>query len=164
MKIILLTLLSITFSSNVVATQNYTIYLVRHAEKQTNIKDPSLTQCGMKRAEQLAMLLSQADIKNIYSTNYRRTVETATPLSKHIQIQIKHYDPRDLKKIAKQLRNQKENAVVVGHSNSTPQLAALLSDKQVEPLTELDYQLLYQIQFSDKHKTITVFKQPLLCN
>jgi len=165
MKLLLLLLiLYMLINFNVLATQTYTVYLVRHAEKQKEIKNPSLTQCGILRAKQLATMLSQAKIKSIYSTNYRRTVETATPLSKNTQLLIKHYDPRNLNQIAQQLRDRQENAFVVGHSNTTPQLAALLSDQEVEPLTERDYQQLYQIQFSDKQKTMTVFKQPLNCD
>ena len=39
----------------------FTIYLVRHAEKEisaANPKDPPLTPCGVKRAESLAVLLN----------------------------------------------------------------------------------------------------------
>ena len=64
------------------ASDNFTLYLVRHAEKQADSKNPPLTQCGEERAKQLASLLSKAQIKSVYSTNYQRTMSTATPLSK----------------------------------------------------------------------------------
>ena len=49
-------------------SNSYSIYLVRHAEKQMDKDDPDLTQCGEFRAKQLASILENANIKNIYST------------------------------------------------------------------------------------------------
>jgi hypothetical protein len=42
-------------------------------------------------------------------------------------------------------------------------LTELLIDRKVAPLTEDDYQFLYQVQFIGKQKTLTIFKQPLNC-
>ena len=50
---------------------DYTLYLVRHAEKQTDTNDPSLTYCGQQRAIQLASLLSKTPIEQVYSTSYK---------------------------------------------------------------------------------------------
>jgi phosphohistidine phosphatase SixA len=145
------------------ASDNFTLYLVRHAEKQTEGKNPRLTQCGKERAEQLAILLSVADIKSIYSTSYQRTMSTAAPLSRKKNIAIKHYDPRELEQYSLHLKQLKENALIVGHSNTTPQLTQLLSNQKVAALSEKEFQTLYQVQFIEGQSYLTKLTQPLTC-
>ncbi len=146
------------------ASDNFTLYLVRHAEKQADSKNPPLTQCGKARAKQLSTLLSTANVKSIYSTSYQRTMSTAAPLSNKQKIAIKNYNPKQLEQFSLHLKQRKENSLIVGHSNTTPQLTHLLSGQQVESLSEDDYQTLYQIQFIDKQTVLTQFMQPLVCS
>lgn len=141
----------------------YAIYLVRHSEKQSGQPDPLLTKCGIQRAEQLATLLSGVKLEAIYSTDYRRTLATAAPSAKRLGLTVKTYSPAALQQLAKGLTEQKQTVLVVGHSNTTPMLAKLLSGQAVKPLTEQDYQQLYQIQFIDQQVSLTVFKRPLRC-
>lgn len=145
------------------ASDNFTLYLVRHAEKQADSKNPPLTQCGEERAKQLAMLLSTANIKSVYSTNYQRTMSTAAPLSSRQNIAIKNYDPKQLEQFSLHLKDHKENALIVGHSNTTPQLTQLLSNQKVDDLTEKEYQMLYQVQFIEGRSQLTLLNQPLSC-
>ena len=164
MKKLTLMIASILLLQPCLASDNFTLYLVRHAEKQTDSKNPPLTQCGKARAKQLATLLSNAEIKSVYSTSYQRTMSTAAPLAKKQHVAIKHYNPKQLEQFALHLKLQKENTLIVGHSNTTPQLTQLLSGHQVEALSEDNYQRLYQIQFVDKQTILTKFMQPLICN
>ncbi|PKG81615.1 histidine phosphatase family protein [Colwellia sp. 75C3] len=145
------------------ANDNFTLYLVRHAEKQMKSKNPALTQCGKKRAQQLATLLSTANIESIYSTSYQRTMSTAAPLSKKQKIAIKNYNPKQLEQFSLHLKQRKENALIVGHSNTTPQLTQLLSDVDVTELGEKEFQTLYQITFVEGVSQLTLLKQPLNC-
>ena len=163
MKKILLIIGFSLFSFCSFAVDDYSIYLVRHAEKLMDVKNPALTACGETRAEQLADLLSKTDITSIYSTSYQRTMQTATPLASLQNIAIKNYNPKQLEKFALQLRQRKNNALVVGHSNTTPMLVELLTKQTVAPLTEQDYQYLYQVQFVNEQPILTVFQQPLNC-
>lgn len=146
------------------ANDNFTLYLVRHAEKQADTKNPPLTECGKERAKQLATLLSTANIKSIYSTSYQRTMSTAAPLSNNKKIAIKNYDPRQLEQFALHLKQHKENALIVGHSNTTPQLTNLLNDQKVDAMDEKYYQALYQVQFNAGKAQLTSLKQPLSCS
>ncbi len=146
------------------AQDSFSIYLVRHAEKQVSKDDPKLSQCGELRAKQLATILEHTAIKQVYSTPYRRTMATAAPFSQQQQLAIKQYSPAKLEQFAQQLLQQKANTLVVGHSNTTPQLAALLSEIAVEDITEKQYRNLYQIQVSDNGKTLTLLTQPLTCH
>jgi len=145
------------------AQDSFSIYLVRHAEKQSELKNPSLTACGLVRANQLAHTLSKAKITSVYSTSYQRTRQTAQALADLTGLAVKNYNPSNLEQLAVQLQQNKENTLIVGHSNTTPALAELLSGQKVDPLTEDDYQFLYQIQFVGKKTILTLFKQPLVC-
>lgn len=120
-------------------TASHEIYLVRHAEKQTG-ENPSLTPEGMRRAETLAALLADAGMTHIHSTDYKRTLETAAPVAKQTGLKVQIYDPSDLDAFAEQLIATKGVHLVVGHSNTTPQLVTALGG---DPGTEIDEQSEY---------------------
>jgi broad specificity phosphatase PhoE len=142
---------------------NYSIYLIRHAEKVANVENPGLTLCGKARAKQLANLLSQVKITQVYSTHYHRTIQTVKPLANQKKIAIKNYNSKYLEQLSFKLQQQQENTLIVGHSNTTPRLVSLLTKKTITPLSEQDFQKLYQIQYVNQQAILTVFKQPLSC-
>lgn len=117
------------FSSATFATPD-TLFLLRHAEKRDGI-NPNLSEAGKSRAEHLVSMLKDKEIKHIFSTNYNRTLETVKPLSQKLGIVVTHYNPRQLTALVKQLKTLKGNTVIVGHSNTTPQLVKLLIDHDV---------------------------------
>lgn len=159
-----LLILSLSFSLSLWADSHYSIYLVRHAEKHKEGDNPSLTICGKARAEQLASLLSQAKIKKVYSSPYQRTQQTATPLAIQQHIAIQTYNPKHLGQLAILLQQRQENTLVVGHSNTTPQLAALLSKQKIALLSEDNFKNLYQIQFIAGQTLVTQLTLPLVCD
>ena len=163
MKQFLLMICFLSFSSSSDAADSYNIYLVRHAEKLTDSNNPALTVCGNKRAKQLANILSKANVNAIYSTNYLRTMQTAQPFAKQQNMAIKNYNPKDLEQFALHLTQKQENALIVGHSNTTPLLVELLTEQKVALLTEQNFQYLYQVQFTNENVVLTILQQPLNC-
>ena len=128
------------------AVNSQTWYLVRHAEKvEDGSKDPALTSQGHQRAIHLAAMLSRANIDAIYSTDYQRTRQTAVPLANYLGLEVTLYDPSKLTELAAQLKSSQNNALVVGHSNTTPMLLHLLSGHPSERLDEVDYDNVYQV-------------------
>ena len=126
----------------------FTIYLVRHAEKELssdNPKDPPLTPCGKQRAASLEVFLSQVQLDAIYSSDYSRTRSTAQPVAQNRNMETRLYDPKKLEEFAKVLIERGENALVVGHRNSTPVLAGLLVGEEMEPIDESIYNRIYQV-------------------
>ncbi len=122
------------------------IYLSRHAEKAADgSKDPVLTQQGQVRAQNLASILASAKIEHIYATDYQRTQLTAKPLADKLGLEVKSYDPNQLTVFATQLQQLKGNILVVGHSNTTPELTHLLSGQPVNSMAESEYNYLYQV-------------------
>ena len=126
----------------------FTIYLVRHAEKELtadNPKDPPLTPCGEQRAASLELFLSEVQLDAIYSSDYTRTRNTAQPVAQNRNMETRLYDPKKLEDLAKVLIERGENTLVVGHSNSTPVLAGLLIGEKLEPIDESIYNRIYQV-------------------
>lgn len=124
------------------------VFLVRHAEKQSG-ENPSLTEAGEQRAEMLAGLLSDEGITHIHSTDYKRTLETAAPLAAQTGIEITLYDPRDLEAFADELAATQGVHLVVGHSNTTPQLAEALGGAPGSDIDEAsEYDRLYVVSFN----------------
>jgi 2,3-bisphosphoglycerate-dependent phosphoglycerate mutase len=167
LKILLTIFLSFSLAENTEASNKVVekshvsyIYLTRHAEKQHDgTHNPSLTEMGQSRAENIKELLKDKNIAQVYSTNYKRTMETSEPLAKELKLTIKNYDPRDLQAFAKQLLKLKENVLVVGHSNTTPSLARLLGGENIPDLKETEYEHVFLIKITNVNqvKVETVF-------
>ena len=127
-----------------------TFYLIRHAEKDRSNPDdadPELNQKGLGRAMHWAEILKDANIDAIYSTDYARTSMTAAPASVKYNIDVQYYDPRALDLDQFKTDNINKNVLVVGHSNTTPQMAnMLLGDEKYEALDDSENGALFIIK------------------
>ncbi|NQZ11317.1 MAG: pre-peptidase C-terminal domain-containing protein [Algicola sp.] len=142
-------------SATALAADANIIYLTRHAEKQTAGSDPALTEAGQLRAQNIADLLKRANISSIYSTDYNRTKQTAQPLSAAISVPVTLYDPSQLPSLASQLNNLTGNTLVVGHSNTTPELVGFLGG-EATAISESEFDRLYQVIIGDNGQVTTV--------
>jgi phosphohistidine phosphatase SixA len=128
----------------------FTIYLVRHAEKNMtadNYSDPPLTPCGQQRAKSLDSFLEDVNLDAVYSTDYDRTRSTALPTALTKELEIKLYNSNELEDFSKLLNDCKQDALVVGHSFSTGVLAGLLTDQELEAFDLSIYNRIYQVVF-----------------
>jgi broad specificity phosphatase PhoE len=133
-----------------------TVFLVRHAEKVDQSRDPDLSMEGYRRASELARVLADADIERIFSSDFIRTRETASPLAEALDLRIELYDPRDLYTLAEQLKKDGGRHLVVGHSNTTPALVEILGGDPGSPIIEeYEYDRLYVVSFTG-NEVITV--------
>ena len=138
----------------------YTVYLIRHAEKsKTPQDDPVLTPQGVHRAGHVADMLAATKIKKVYSSPYQRTRQTAQPVAERHQVNIIDYDPRQLPILAEKLKKAGENALVVGHSNTTPQLLNILTGLNYPDMSHTDYDTVFQVTFfSDDQWQLQILK------
>ncbi len=149
-------LLSFCFSGSSAA---FDVFLVRHFEKQKGMPDPSLTDLGLKRAGELAKILQGEDIQHIYSTDYNRTQQTATPFSKLTEAPIKSYSPKALAEFAASIKAMKQSALIVGHSNTTPMMIHLLGG-QADSIDESEYGVLYKLSLEGDQVSQTIIEVP----
>jgi len=139
----------------------FDIYLVRHSEKIANAKDPSLTQQGQLRSQWLAAFFKSKNIDCLYSSDYNRTRETAAYISKSINVDMSLYDARNLQIIADKLTIDKRSCIVVGHSNTTPDLARLLKANDVPDIDEREYSLFYKVSVAKSQTKFEILKSQL---
>ena len=118
-------------------------FLVRHAEKVDESEDPLLSEVGLQRAQTLASLLRDAQIERIYSSDFVRTRDTAAPLMEALGIKMSLYDPDNLPDLAKELRSVPGRYLIVGHSDTTPELARLLGADPGSDIARNEYDRLY---------------------
>lgn len=102
-----------------------TVFLVRHAEKQTTM-DPDLTEAGRQRAVALAQTLRSVPLDGIYSTDTHRTRQTAAPLAEARSLEVELYGKESIGQLVMKLRSTPGRYLVVGHSNTTPDLVSRL--------------------------------------
>ncbi len=119
------------------------IFIVRHAEKKDSSKDPELSSAGAARANRLAQALQGSDISAIFTSEYKRTQQTAAPLA--AALKIKPTASNDVAKIVKILKDDtsSKNALVVGHGNTIPEIVKAFGNEQKIDIQESDYDRLY---------------------
>lgn len=149
-------------------TSDLTIYLVRHAETKSdneNPGNPSLSEKGRDRAQNLLTVLNEEMINELYSTDLFRTKETIKPVADYYNIEIAYYSPSSvdaLREFANDLKTKSGSIVVAGHSNTTPVLAYLLSGEYAYGIDESEYDNIFIIKFKDGVSTMSVIKYPPL--
>jgi len=113
----------ILLSSPAIRAQEAVI-IVRHAEvlAKPGDDDPPLSEEGLQRASRLAEKLKGAGITAIYSSETKRTQQTAEPSAKAFQIPIKTISRRDPKGLVAALRsnNKNDRVLIFGHFQTIP--------------------------------------------
>ncbi len=141
-----------------------TIIFVRHAEKAAGSgDDPGLSAAGERRAAELARQLVDADVvagvDAVYATQYRRTQETASKVADALDLPVNTYDAADTETVLEDILTDYKGKIilVVGHSNTLPQLIANLgASKNVPPIADAEYDNIYIISIPWFGKTKTI--------
>lgn len=129
-----------------------TFYLVRHAEKHPG-RDSTLTREGERRAGKLYHLLKDSSIQRIYSTPYRRTIQTGDSLRIHLGIDTVLYQPDEtgealLYEISRH-GDWGKRILVIGHSNTLlPVVRSLNAKPGIDSIADKDYGNLFIIRKS----------------
>ncbi|HJS74473.1 MAG TPA: histidine phosphatase family protein [Vicinamibacteria bacterium] len=156
-------LFSILFVAGTVsaARAQAVVVLVRHAEKVDESAASALTAAGQARARALGAMLKDAGIQAVFSTDYRRTLDTAKPTAEAVSKLIEIYDGDDLAGFAKALRARGNRALVVGHSDTTPELVSLLGGESGPPIASDEYDRIYLLTiYGDGKASTTLLRFP----
>lgn len=149
MKNILFGVLFLVFS-NWATSQTTTIYLIRHAEKIDHSKNPELSESGLIRANHWKDIFSEVPFDAIFSTDYIRTQKTAAPTALAQNKNVTTYDPKtlDVQKLVNDYAGK--TILIVGHSNTTPELAnKLVKQTLYTAIPDSTFGNLYIITLSD---------------
>ena len=108
-----------------------TIYFIRHAEKIDSSKNPDLSSVGLERAAHWGKIFSETTFDAIYSTDFKRTQQTAAPTAENKKLDITLYDAKSLDFDKFKSDNLGKTILVVGHSNTTPDFVNKLINQTV---------------------------------
>jgi broad specificity phosphatase PhoE len=129
-----------------------TVVLVRHAEKElSSIDDPPLAPEGELRAERLAQMFGKITgvgrLEAIYVSDTRRTQQTAAPLAARLRLEPIVLPGSEVDKIARRaMRDHRGGAVlIIGHSNTIPQIVKRLSGIDVAPIADDEFDAIYLV-------------------
>ena len=124
-----------------------TVIVVRHAEKATGQgDDPHLSDAGERRAEALAHALENAGVSAVITTQWRRTAETALPTAREAGATPEvvpvvwdsiHRSAADVAAAVR--RHPGEVVLVVGHSNTVPDIVAALGVERPAEICDSEY-------------------------
>ncbi|WP_052158183.1 SixA phosphatase family protein [Lacinutrix jangbogonensis] len=164
-KLLLIILLFVCFgckNTSEEKTDTTTYYLIRHAEKDKSDpsnKNPKLIEKGLKRAKNWSNHFKKVDFDAIYSTNYKRTIETALPTATHQDLEITSYNPRtlDIKAFLEKTKNQ--TVLIVGHSNSTPAFVnKMIGEEKYDTIDETINSKLFMVTINKGKTTSKVIE------
>lgn len=135
-----------------------TFILVRHAEKSFETSpDPGLSPEGTERAKRLSVMLKNTSIDVICSTNYKRTRSTVEPLATAKNLPVLLYEPKTESMLKLVQSYPGKTVLICGHSNTTPELANLLTGtKDFQPYRDDEYGIVLIVTVTETGKNAQV--------
>jgi len=138
------------------------IFLVRHAERADTSSgtpppagaDPDLSDAGRARAESLAAALKDTGITTIFATEYKRTQQTAAPLAKLLGIRVTTVSSKESAALADRIKAASDPVLIVGHSNTLPEILKLLGIDTPVKIDDAEYDNLFVMSRGDKPSLI----------
>ncbi|MEO6454315.1 MAG: phosphoglycerate mutase family protein [Ginsengibacter sp.] len=126
-------------------------YVVRHAERQDTSPNSPLSATGLQRAGILRDSLITKGIDFIYASTFLRTQQTAQPLATALGKSLQIYIPDTTKKLITVLKRIKgKRVLVVGHSDTVPEIVLGLSGETVPAIAFNDFDNLYVIKIKKR--------------
>jgi broad specificity phosphatase PhoE len=140
------------------ASAQQVVFLVRHAERvvpaagqpappPTNMMgdDPPLSPAGEQRAQRLAAMLASAEVRHVFTTEYKRTRQTAAPLAEKLKLTPVMSAAKDPGPLVAAVLKAKGNVLIVGHSNTVPDLIKKLGITEPIAIGDNDFDNLFVV-------------------
>ena len=154
-KFLLLAVFSLFSACN--SEEMTTYYLIRHAEKDRTNKanrDPNLNKKGQERVKIWTNYFENIDLDAVYSTEYKRTMQTAKTIAGNKGLEIQNYDPLKMYDAVFQKETKEKKVLIVGHSNTTPSFVnKILGEKKYKNMNDRDNSTLYIVTIKGDEKT-----------
>jgi broad specificity phosphatase PhoE len=118
-----------------------TVFLVRHAEKESSGRDPDLSLEGRARADRLGIMLIDQSIDAVFVTRTKRSYQTGFPTAKGAGINPVEYHPTDMDALVTSINAFEggDSVLVVAHSNTLPLVLKALGGREMPDLDESEY-------------------------
>ena len=135
-------------------------YVMRHLHTPAGERDPELTAEGRRQAALLPAWLSQAPPRAIYVSPYKRTQQTAARVAESLGLAPVVYDPTDTHALVAQVRAGPLPALVVGHSNTVPDIVEQLGGTRPGALVHEDFGDVWVIGADGQSRRLKVTEAP----
>lgn len=150
-----------TIYSGSLWAQERTVILVRHAEKDTTVKEQPLTLKGHERAKSLADMFRSVPISMIAATQALRTQQTVAPLSEQSGIPVTivraSFDSigHHARAMLERVRETPPGSVIViaSHSNVIPHLVRTFGVSDSVYLADDQYDDVFLIRTADSGRS-----------
>ena len=120
------------------------VYVTRHFQKAVGA-DPDLTAEGRANAARLADILQGEGIRAIFVTATKRSEQSGRPLAERLGLALTVYDPMDPATLEAKVRASGGSVLVVGHSNTVPDLVERFGGGRQQPMAEDQFGTLFVI-------------------
>jgi len=145
-----------------------TVFVVRHAEKAVDgTRDPPLSAAGAARAERLARLFGgshpEQRLEVVYATEFQRTRQTGRAVARHLRVPLEIQPAGDTAALAEHIKSHHRGGrvLVVGHSNTVPEIVQSLGGPVLPAIADDDYSRLYVVSVGlFSRTTVTELVQP----
>lgn len=135
-----------------------TILLVRHADIDLPpaSADPPLNEAGRLRAETLAQIIGPAGITAVFTSRFRRTVETAEPTLKLTGLTAREMPPGVARAAA--AGEFGPLVFIAGHSNTVPAVIAELGVPSPPVIGEAEFDNLFIVTVTEGGANLLALK------
>ncbi len=136
-----------------------TVILVRHAERAGGTSpEVGISEAGRCRAEVLAGMLTDAGVTHIFTSEVARTQQTAAPLATKLNLKPEVVPAKDTDALVAKLRSGPAGGavLVVGHSNTVPEIIEKLGGGAVAPIGDSEYDRLFVVTLTGSSQATVV--------
>ena len=152
MRILIALLLTLLPATAYAQPAAHPVYVMRHLNTPAGEPDPDLLPEGRAAAVALADLMETDAFQGarrpvaIYVSDFKRTRQTAAPTAARLALNLTVYDPRDTAGLLARVRAEPGPVLVIGHSNTVPDIIAALGGTRPAPLVHEDFGDLWVVE------------------
>jgi phosphohistidine phosphatase SixA len=144
---------AVILSATAASADDQVIFVVRHAERADAGKkaaksmsaDPALSSQGQSRAKRLSSMLRSAKVTQIFTTEFRRTHQTVAPLADRVHVKPVSIPSNDVDALVNRLEQASGTTLVVGHTNTIPEILKKLGVTQDVTIAEDEFDNLFVV-------------------
>ena len=129
------------------------VYVMRHLHTPAGVSDPDLTSEGVKYAAAVDDWFLRDPPNAIYVSSTKRAQQTAAPLAARLKLTPKIYDPRDTPGLIAAVSAESGTVLIVGHSNTVPDIVEKLGGQRPGDLTHEDFGDIWHVEGPERTTT-----------
>ena len=139
-KLLAVALMTMALGAAAPATTIPIYHVMRHLDTPADGgRDPDLTAGGTARAQALATWFRGKPLTAIFVSDFKRTRQTVAPLAAERGLTVELYNPADTPGLIARLKTHAGAVLVVGHSNTVPDIVQQLGGTRPADLTHDDF-------------------------